>query len=103
MSDISGNPADETEDFNSDLSSHIPAADIADAVASAHKIQNPDDVVGMCADCGSPQNSSKLERNSFVQEGKSASCSYCGGPVVLVFAEIQKQAYDQITAQRGAY
>lgn len=43
-----------------------------------------DNYIGLCVDCGSPQNEQQMMRDPFVQAGLPTTCRFCGGPVHIV-------------------
>lgn len=61
----------------------------ADEVAERRRIKNPDDVVGVCVECKSTHDEQWMAKNPFAQAGHPPSCRYCGGVVIVTYAELQ--------------
>lgn len=71
-------------------------------MTSGARIQNPDDVIGLCSECKNPQPPGMMERNVFAAEGLPPSCRYCGGVVIVTYAELQGDALNaRLDAARG--
>jgi hypothetical protein len=49
-------------------------------------VENEDDVIALCVDCGTTQRDATAARDPFLQEGSIGVCKYCGGPVVVTYA-----------------
>lgn len=77
----------EEEEFNPAATS--PSQEVVEYLTAQRRIQNPDDVVGMCSECKSTQPDSAMTKSVFAQEGVPPVCKYCGGVVVIVYAEQQ--------------
>ena len=65
------------------------------------EIKDPDDVIGVCSDCGSDQPMKAMYNSAFAQEGAAAVCKYCGGVVIITYREIRDQALEQARRERG--
>lgn len=61
--------------------------------------QDPE--VGVCTECHSVQNSQKLIKNPFFQQGGAIPCHYCGGIVVITRRENVKRTLKQADRERG--
>lgn len=61
-------------------------------------MENEEDVVAMCVDCGSVIPDSQAEKDKFLQAGKTGVCKWCGGPVIVAYASER----DRINEQRRA-
>jgi len=64
-------------------------------------IQNPDDVIGVCSECGSDQPMSYMENNPFAHQGASVPCKYCGGVVIIVYREQRDSSINGSNKERG--
>lgn len=40
--------------------------------------------IGLCVDCGSPQNEQQMMKDPFVNAGLPTTCRFCGGVVHIV-------------------
>jgi hypothetical protein len=65
------------------------------------KIENPDDVIGLCTDCGSDQPERYMYSSPFSQQGNSPPCKYCGGVVVVTYRENKMKTLMQSKKSRG--
>lgn len=65
------------------------------------KIEDPDDVIGVCSECKSDQPNAYMVRSPFAQDGKPVPCKYCGGVVVITYRETRDQALDGSDKSRG--
>jgi hypothetical protein len=65
------------------------------------KINNPDDVIGVCSECKSDQPMSYMEKSSFAQQGLSVPCTYCGGVVIITYRERRDSSLDSSDRERG--
>lgn len=57
-------------------------------------------IIGVCGECKSDQNSSRLERNPFYLANQPAPCQYCGGIVLICDAKDREQVLRQFDMQR---
>lgn len=70
--------------------------------AAGRRIQNPDDVVGVCTECKGITEPQMMERNIFAQEGQNPPCRFCGGVVVVAYREIIDERFkNSLDAGRG--
>lgn len=60
-----------------------------------------EDIIGLCGECGSEQRDSYMNKNAHFQAGKSATCQYCGGVVVVCNRNDREAVLAQINRQRG--
>lgn len=67
------------------------------------KNANPDEdeEIGCCTECHSVQNTQKLIRNPFFQQGGAIPCQFCGGIVVITRRDRLKQTLKQADRERG--
>ena len=65
------------------------------------KIQDPDDVIGVCSECKSDQPERYMFNSPFAQEGKPVPCKYCGGVVIITYRETRDQALEGSDKSRG--
>jgi DNA-directed RNA polymerase subunit RPC12/RpoP len=65
------------------------------------RIENPDDVVGVCSECKSDQPDSYMERSPFAQAGSPVPCKYCGGVVIITYRELRDDALKGSDRSRG--
>lgn len=65
------------------------------------KINNPDDVIGVCSECKSDQPMSYMQKNAFAQQGLSVPCMYCGGVVIITYRERRDSSLDSSDRERG--
>lgn len=65
------------------------------------RVENPDDVVGVCSECESDQPESYMERNPFAQQGSPVPCRFCGGVVIIVYREQRDAALNDAKRERG--
>lgn len=55
-----------------------------------------DNVVAMCGDCLSTIPDEIAERDIFLQAGKTGVCKFCGGPVIVTYAnQVDKMRRDR--------
>lgn len=60
-----------------------------------------EELVGVCAECGTDQSDSYMERNVFYQSGAAATCQFCGGVVFITKKGARAQNLQRITRDRG--
>lgn len=65
------------------------------------KIQDPDDVIGVCSECKSDQPERYMFNSPFAQGGKPVPCKYCGGVVIITYRETRDQALEGSDKSRG--
>lgn len=65
------------------------------------KIQDPDDVIGVCSECKSDQPERYMFNSPFAQEGKPVPCKYCGGVVIITYRQTRDQALEGSDKSRG--
>lgn len=65
------------------------------------KINDPDDVIGVCSECKSDQPNSYMEKSAFAQQGSSVPCKYCGGVVIITYRERRDSSLDSSDKDRG--
>jgi DNA-directed RNA polymerase subunit RPC12/RpoP len=65
------------------------------------RIENEDDVIGVCSECRSDQPMEYMYRNPFAQEGKNVPCKYCGGIVIITYRETRDSSLDNSDKTRG--
>jgi DNA-directed RNA polymerase subunit RPC12/RpoP len=65
------------------------------------KINDPDDVIGVCSECKSDQPMSYMYNNGFAQQGLAVPCKYCGGVVIITYRETRGQSLDGSDRTRG--
>jgi len=65
------------------------------------KINNPDDVIGVCSECKSDQPMSYMEKNNFAQQGQPVPCKYCGGVVIITYRETRDNSINSSDRERG--
>lgn len=65
------------------------------------KINDPDDVIGVCSECKSDQPNSYMEGSSFAQQGLTVPCKYCGGVVIITYRESRDSSLDSSDRERG--
>lgn len=65
------------------------------------RIENPDDVVGVCSECKSDQPDNYMERSPFAQNGSPVPCKYCGGVVIITYRELRDDALKGSDRSRG--
>lgn len=79
-----------------------PVEAALDEVAAGRRIQDTDNVVGLCSECKSTMPNSYMERNVFAREGHPVPCKYCGGVVVITYGELQGDALNNsLDSARG--
>lgn len=49
--------------------------------------KDDDNVIALCVDCGSTIPDAKAAKDPFLAEGQNGICPYCGGVVVVTYAE----------------
>lgn len=59
------------------------------------------EVIAVCIECKSDQNSRRVEKDPFYQQGNNPVCRYCGGVTILVERGERDNALDQANRQRG--
>lgn len=74
---------------------------VAEDLSRRTKIQNPDDVVGLCTECKTTHEPAMMEKNIFAREGVPPSCRYCGGVVTIAFREIVEATKERLDGARG--
>ena len=62
-----------------------PSDSVVEHVARRSRIQNPDDVIGMCSECKSEMPHSYMTNNVFAKEGVPVPCKYCNTPEAPVW------------------
>lgn len=65
------------------------------------KIEDPDDVIGVCSECKSDQPMGYMMRNAFAQAGSPVPCKYCGGVVIITYRETRNEALKGSDRTRG--
>lgn len=65
------------------------------------RVNDPDDVIGVCSECKSDQPMSYMYNNSFAQQGLAVPCKYCGGVVIITYRETRGQSLDGSDRSRG--
>ena len=62
---------------------------------------DPDEVIAVCIECKTDQNSQRVERDPFYLDGKTPVCRYCGGVTILVERSERDHALEQASKSRG--
>jgi DNA-directed RNA polymerase subunit RPC12/RpoP len=65
------------------------------------RINDPEDVIGVCSECKSDQPMGYMYNSPFAQEGKSVPCKYCGGIVIITYRETRDSSLDGSDKTRG--
>lgn len=65
------------------------------------RIEDPDDVIGVCSECKSDQPDRYMFNSPFAQEGKPVPCKYCGGVVLITYRQTRDQALEGSDKSRG--
>jgi len=78
-----------------------PSDAVVDHVARRTRIQDPDDVIGMCSECKSEMPNSYMTNSVFAQEGVPVPCKYCGGVCVITYRELAESIKDTLDSNRG--
>lgn len=65
------------------------------------RINDPDDVIGVCSECKSDQPMSYMYNSTFAQQGLSIPCKYCGGVVIITYRERRDDSLDGSDRTRG--
>lgn len=65
-----------------------PSEVVHEYMTSRRKITDPNDVIGLCSECKSPQPHSYMVNNAFAQEGSPVPCKFCGGVVIITYREL---------------
>jgi len=60
-----------------------------------------DPEVGVCTECHSVQDSRKLVKNPFFQQGGAIPCQWCSGVVIITHRDNVKNALKQSNRERG--
>lgn len=66
-----------------------------------NRIEDPDDVIGVCSECKSDQPDRYMMNSPFAQEGKPVPCKYCGGVVIITYRETRDEALEGSDKSRG--
>jgi DNA-directed RNA polymerase subunit RPC12/RpoP len=64
-------------------------------------VDDENDAVAICSDCGNIMPDSKAYANAFLQEGYAAPCKMCGGVVIVANKANAKQAVEKSKKDRG--
>lgn len=64
-------------------------------------MEDPNEIIAVCTECKSDQNSAKVEKDPFYLQGGTPVCRYCGGVTILVERQYRENALDQVSRQRG--
>jgi hypothetical protein len=64
-------------------------------------MNDDEDVVGLCTDCGTQQTDRHMFNSSFARDGKSAVCKYCSGVVTVCYRRDIADVLNQINIKRG--
>ena len=64
-------------------------------------MENFDEVIAVCTECLSDQNSARVERDPFYKSGHAPTCQFCGGVTILVERGERDNAIGQVLRQRG--
>lgn len=62
---------------------------------------DPNEIIAVCTECRSDQNSQRVEKDPFYLQGNAPVCRYCGGVTILVERSQRDSALDQASRQRG--
>ena len=65
------------------------------------RIEDEDDVIGVCSECRSDQPMKYMYSNPFAQAGKQIPCKYCGGIVIITYRERREHSLDDNDRGRG--
>lgn len=65
------------------------------------RIEDPDDVIGVCSECKSDQPDAYMMKNPFAQAGSPVPCKYCGGVVIITYRETRDEALKGSDRTRG--
>mgnify|MGYP006283035521 FL=1 len=65
------------------------------------RIEDPDDVIGVCSECKSDQPDRYMYNSPFAQEGKPVPCKYCGGVVIITYRQTRDEALEGSDKSRG--
>jgi DNA-directed RNA polymerase subunit RPC12/RpoP len=65
------------------------------------RVNDPDDVIGVCSECKSDQPMSYMYNSTFAQQGLSIPCKYCGGVVIITYRERRDDSLDGSDRTRG--
>lgn len=65
------------------------------------RIEDPDDVIGVCSECKSDQPDSYMMKSPFAQAGSPVPCRYCGGVVIITYRETRDEAIKGSDRSRG--
>jgi hypothetical protein len=65
------------------------------------KMENEDDVIGVCSECKSDQPMQYMYDSKFAQSGTPPVCKYCGGVVIITYRETRDRSLRQSDRDRG--